>query len=370
MPVPYIDDFRSPAMVRGLLARLHDAAAGLGTPLRVMEVCGTHTMAISRHGIRRAIPDNIELISGPGCPVCVTSNRDIDAFIEMVDAPGAIATTFGDMLRVPGTRTGLAEARGRGADVRIVYSLLDALDIARINRERPVIFFGVGFETTAPTVAASLLQARDEGLSNFYVYCAHKLVPPALEALSTAARLEIDAFLCPGHVSAIIGARAYDPVAAKHGIPCVISGFEPVDILQSLLMLVRQVSSGVAAVETQYSRGVRPDGNPAAMQLMLSVFESSDAEWRGLGNIPESGLAIREEFAAHDAARAFEVDVSWSREPSGCICGQILTGVNKPPDCPLFSRGCTPEHPVGPCMVSSEGTCAAYFQYEIQTAEL
>ncbi|MHB0867070.1 MAG: hydrogenase formation protein HypD [Thermoleophilia bacterium] len=361
MSLPFLDEFRGAETARRLLAQLSDRVS---RPLRVMEICGTHTMAISRHGIRQALPENLQLISGPGCPVCVTANHDIDNFIEMAGIPGVIVTTFGDMLRVPGTRSGLTEARSHGADVRVVYSTLDALAIARDNPDREVIFFGVGFETTAPTVAAALMTARSESLANFSVLSAHKVVPPALAALCATPGLAVDAFLCPGHVTAIIGPDAYLPVTRDHGIPCVIAGFEPVDILQALIMLVDQAAEGRAKVELQYSRGVRPDGNPEARALMASVFEPVDAAWRGLGTIPGSGLAIRPEFAAHDAAARFEVDVSFSREPKGCICGAILTGLKGPRDCGLFGQTCTPSHPVGPCMVSSEGTCAAFFQYE------
>jgi len=365
MPLAFLDDFRSAPVVKTLLGELQAQVAALGRPIKIMEVCGTHTMAISRHGIRQAAPREIGLISGPGCPVCVTSNRDIDTFLELAALPDVITATFGDMVRVPGTRNGLAEARGQGADVRVVYSTLDALDLARKHPGRDVIFFGVGFETTAPTVAAAVAQAMQEGLDNFFVQSAHKVVPPALEALANTPGLALDAFLCPGHVSAIIGPQAYEPAASEHGIPCVIAGFEPVDILQSLIMIVEQVRKGRAAVEVQYSRGVRRDGNPAATELLASVFEPCDAEWRGIGVIPGSGLALREEYAAHDASRKYDIDVSWSREPSGCICGAILTGLKAPADCRLFAGACTPEHPVGPCMVSSEGTCAAYFQYEL-----
>ncbi|MHB1390339.1 MAG: hydrogenase formation protein HypD [Thermoleophilia bacterium] len=361
MSLPFLDEFRGAEMARSLLAQLGDRVS---RPLRVMEICGTHTMAISRHGIRQSLPANLQLISGPGCPVCVTANHDIDTFIEMAGIPGVIVTTFGDMLRVPGTRSGLTEARSRGADVRIVYSTLDALAIAREHPDREVIFFGVGFETTAPTVAAALITARNEGLNNFSVLSSHKVVPPALAALCATPGLAVDAFLCPGHVTAIIGPDAYLPVTRDYGIPCVIAGFEPVDILQALIMLVDQAAEGRAQVELQYSRGVRPDGNPEARALMATVFEPVDAAWRGLGTIPESGLAIRPEFAAHDAAARFAVDVSFSREPKGCICGAILTGLKSPRDCGLFGADCTPSHPVGPCMVSSEGTCAAFFQYE------
>ncbi len=358
----YLDEFRAPGPAGKLLDRLHRRPE---RPVQIMEVCGTHTMAISRHGIRQASPDWLRLISGPGCPVCVTSNSDIDIFIEMSLLPGVIAASFGDMLKVPGTRMCLGDARVRGARVEIVYSTLDALRLAQENPDRKVIFFGVGFETTAPTVAAAITAARQSGAGNFFVYSAHKLVPPALSVLCRMPGLAVDAFLCPGHVSAIIGADPYRPLAER-GIPCVISGFETVDILQSLNMILDQLDSGDFRVEVEYARGVRPGGNPAALEMMNSVFVLSDAAWRGLGTIPASGLAICEEFAAHDAARVFAVDTSYSREPAGCICGSILTGQKIPPDCRRFARTCTPDHPVGPCMVSSEGTCAAYYHYELQ----
>mgnify|MGYP001791695118 FL=1 len=364
MSLPFLDVFRNGPQVRGLLAELTMRLEG-GTTRRIMEVCGTHTMAISRQGIRQALPPELVLISGPGCPVCVTSNADIDRFIEISMLPGVIAATFGDMLRVPGTRMGLAQARGQGARVQIVYSTLDAVELARNNPDKEVVFFGVGFETTAPTVAAALLEARAAGLTNFYVLSVHKVVPPALEALCAAPKLAVDAFLCPGHVSAIIGPDAYLPVAEKYDMPCVIAGFEPVDILQSLIMITDQLNGDRSVVETQYSRVVRPDGNPAARALMESVFDPCDAEWRGLGVIPGSGLSLKKEFSDQDAGNKFDVDVSYSREPKGCICGAILTGVKIPTDCGLFKTACNPGHPVGPCMVSSEGTCAAYYQYEI-----
>jgi len=365
MPLPYLDDFRQAGAVRALLEQLNDSVEALEQPARIMEICGTHTMAISRHGIRQALPDSLKLISGPGCPVCVTANTDIDAFIEMSQLPDVIATTFGDMLRVPGTRTGLAEARSQGARVQVVYSTLDALKLARENPDAAVIFFGIGFETTAPTVAAAIVEAERDGIENFFVLSAHKVVPPALAALCATPGLAVDAFLCPGHVTAIIGPEAYEPVVDDDGIPCVVAGFEPADILQALIMLTSQLAGGRAEVEVQYTRGVRPGGNPAAMALLDSVFEPADAAWRGLGVIPGSGLAIRERFAAHDAGRHFEVDTSYSREPKGCLCGAILTGIRTPRDCGLFGKACTPDHPVGPCMVSSEGTCAAYYLYEI-----
>ncbi|MHB8859725.1 MAG: hydrogenase formation protein HypD [Thermoleophilia bacterium] len=364
MPLSFLDDFRRGEHVRALMERLEESASLLERPVRIMEVCGTHTMAISRHGIRQALPPNLKLISGPGCPVCVTANSDIDTFIEMAQLPGVIATTFGDMLRVPGTRMGLAEARSRGASVQIVYSTLDALKLARDNPDSKIIFFGIGFETTAPTIAAAIAEAGGSGIDNFMVLSAHKTVPRALAALCSTPELAVDAFLCPGHVTAMIGPRAYDPVVEDYGIPCVIGGFEPADVLQSLIMLCEQLARGRAEVALQYTRGVRADGNPTAMAMLDRVFSPCDAEWRGLGVIPGSGLAIRDDFAAHDAARHFHVDASYSREPKGCLCGAILTGLKTPDECGLFGKACNPDHPVGPCMVSSEGTCAAYFLYE------
>ena len=364
MTLSYLDEFRRSGHVRALMEALAEGAAALSRQVRIMEVCGTHTMAISRHGIRQALPANLRLISGPGCPVCVTANHDIDTFIEIALKPGVIAATFGDMLRVPGTRIGLAQARSLGGKVAVVYSTLDALEIARGNPDSTVVFFGIGFETTAPTVAAAIDQARSEGLDNFMVLAAHKTVPPALSALCSTPGLAVDAFLCPGHVTAIIGPDAYRTVADDFGIPCVVGGFEPADILQALIMLGRQLADGEAAVELQYTRGVRSGGNPAAVAMIEKVFQPSDADWRGLGAIPGSGLAIREEYAAHDAARRFKVDAGYSREPKDCQCGAILTGLKTPAECGLFGKACTPDHPIGPCMVSSEGTCAAYFLYE------
>lgn len=361
MPLAFLDEFRNSPQTKNLLRQIQTRD---GRPMKVMEVCGTHTMAISRHGIRQAMPEDVTLISGPGCPVCVTANSDIDTFIEMASLPGVIAATFGDMLKVPGTRMGLSEARSSGADVRIVYSPLDALALARDNPNRDVIFFGVGFETTTPTVAATIIQARETGVDNFLVHSVHKLVPPALEALCSMPDLSLDAFLCPGHVTAIIGPEAYETIAGQFSIPCVVAGFEPADILMALLMIGSQIDEEKSEVELQYTRGVRSEGNLAARNMMFKVFEPGDADWRGLGIIPGSGLTIRQEFIDYDASQRFQVEAGYSREPDGCICGKILTGLKTPRQCGLFAESCTPDHPVGPCMVSSEGTCAAYYLYE------
>ena len=358
----FVDEYRDPEQVRKLVAAIRTEAP---PPMTIMEVCGTHTMAISRFGLRQLLPPQIELISGPGCPVCVTPQSDIDAFLSLAGRPDITLVTFGDMLRVPGSRSSLEVERARGADVRIVYSPADALETARRNGSKETIFFGVGFETTAPGVALTLAAAAREGISNFSVYCAHKLIPPALSALLSGESPAIDGLLLPGHVSTIIGMRAYEPVARDFGVPCVISGFEPVDILQSVLMLVRQVKESRAEVENEYRRAVALNGNLAAQQAMATAFETCDADWRGIGTIPCSGLAIRQEYAQCDARARFGLaaESHESQEPEGCLCGEILRGRSRPPDCPFFASSCTPSEPVGPCMVSSEGTCAAWYRY-------
>lgn len=356
----HVDEYRDGRLARELVDRIR---AESGTPIRLMEICGTHTMAIFRHGIRSLLPDHIELVSGPGCPVCVTSMDEIDRCVKLAGEPRVTVATFGDMLRVPGSGDSLQGCAGRGADVRMVYASLDALRIAEENPDREVVFLGIGFETTAPTVAAAVRAAREKGVRNFSVLSAHKLLPPAMEALVSAGDLRIQGFLCPGHVSTIIGTSSYAEVADRFGIPCVVAGFEPLDILQSVLMLVRQVEAGEARAEIQYARAVSPDGNPAALRLMEEVFEPCDSAWRGLGGIPGSGLAVRGAFSALDARTRFDLDVPPAREPAGCRCAEVLKGSARPPDCPLFRKACTPRSPVGACMVSSEGTCAAYFKY-------
>lgn len=356
----YVDEYRDPVLARALVQRIHALSR---RPVRFMEICGTHTMAIFRHGIRSLLPATIDLVSGPGCPVCVTAMEDIDRAILLARVPGLIVTTFGDMLRVPGSTSSLQEERASGADVRIVHSALDALGIAGMEPKKEVVFLGVGFETTAPTVAAAIKTARDRGVTSVSVLPLHKLLPPALEALLSPGDLGIDGFLCPGHVTTVIGTGPYEEVVRKYRIPCVVTGFEPLDILQGILMLVSQVQEGRAEVENQYRRGVTARGNPAAVRMMEEVYAPGDALWRGLGPIPLSGLRIRKAFEAHDAARRYVLTPQPSREPPGCLCAEVLRGRAKPPDCRLFRRGCSPMHPVGPCMVSSEGTCAAYFKY-------
>jgi hydrogenase expression/formation protein HypD len=343
-----------------LLASIH---ARSKRPVRFMEFCGGHTHAIFRHGLRHLLPPTVQLRSGPGCPVCVTAAADLDRAIALAGSPGVVLATFGDMLRVPGSHASLQAARAAGADVRIVYSTLDALQIARDHPDRAVVFLGVGFETTAPTVAASVLQAEAEGLPNFYVLSLHKLTPPATRAILDAGEVHLAGIIGPGHVTTVVGSAAWEFLPRDYAIPCAVAGFEPLDILQAVAALVEMAETGRPAVVNAYSRSVRPQGNRAALGIMERVFEVSDAEWRGLGRVPASGLALRREYARFDAALAFPVEPGPPHEPRGCRCGDVLRGTMEPPDCPLFRRVCTPADPVGPCMVSAEGACAAWYQY-------
>ncbi|MEJ2330936.1 MAG: hydrogenase formation protein HypD [Gammaproteobacteria bacterium] len=352
--------FRDPDAARALAEAIHARST---RPTRLMEFCGGHTHAILRFGIPSLLPPTVELRSGPGCPVCVTSAADLDRAIALAQIPNVILTTFGDMIRVPGSRASLAQAKAEGADVRVVYSPLDALRVARENPSRPVIFLGVGFETTAPMVASAVLAAEAEGLANFYVFSTHKLTPPATRAILDAGETALDGIIGPGHVTAVIGADAWRFLPSDYGIPVAISGFEPLDMLQAVLALVEMVEDSRQDVVNTYSRSVRLEGNPAAQQAMARVFEVADAEWRGFGPVPASGLQIGEAYARFDAARAFPVEVPPAREPPGCRCGEVLRGVLLPPECALFGRVCTPQSPVGPCMVSAEGACAAHYQY-------
>jgi hydrogenase expression/formation protein HypD len=350
--------------VAGRLAEFLNKQTGL-PPVRFMEVCGTHTVSICRHGIRELLPPAITLTSGPGCPVCVTATADIDTFIKAAELDGAIITTFGDLLRVPGSRSSLQEARAEGADIRTVYSSLDALQIARQNPGRQVIFLGVGFETTTPTVAAAILTAEQEGLQNFSVISSHKVMPPAMEALLADPGIRIDGLICPGHVTIMIGADAYEPIVARYGIPCVIAGFEPVDILKAVVMLAEQVIKGKPDVEIAYDRAVTREGNRQAMAVMDKIFEPVDALWRGLTIIPGSGLEIRPQYEYYNARKRFAISVVEAKDPAGCACGDVLKSIKTPADCKLFGTACRPEHPIGPCMVSGEGACGAYYKYRL-----
>jgi hydrogenase expression/formation protein HypD len=353
-----VSEFREIELVRGLAERLRTMAA---PPATLMEVCGTHTVAIARHGLREALPAGVRLISGPGCPVCVTPQDHIDLFIALGELEGVALATFGDMVRVPGTQRSLEQARAQGVDVLVVYSPMDAVEAAARRPEKQIVFLGIGFETTAPAVALALLEAKRRELGNFSVLCAHKLIPPAMLALLES-EVAVDGFLCPGHVSVIIGSEAYRPVAAR-GKPCVVTGFEPADVLGAVGMLLKQLAEGRSEVEVEYSRAVRPEGNPKARELLGRVFRVADARWRGLGIIPGSGYELAEEFAAFDAARRFKVEPPASEEPRGCRCGEVLKGLIDPPECSLFGKACTPRKPVGSCMVSSEGACQAWYRY-------
>ncbi len=327
-----------------------------------MEVCGGHTMAIHRYGIHSLLPENIELISGPGCPVCVTSQVYIDKIIEYAKMPGKIITIYGDLLRVPGTQSTLDQEKTKGCDIRIVQSSLDSIKIAEENKTKEIIFPAIGFETTTPATAIALLEAKKKGLCNFFVASAHKIMPPVMEVLIRD-NSEIDGYIGPGHVSTIAGSKIYDKLVSDFGISIVVSGFEPIDILQSIYMLVKQIESNEPCVAIQYTRAVTHDGNLKAQQIVSEVFEPVTDTWRGLGKIEKSGLKLNAGFSSFDANKHFPVHIEEKPEPANCLCGQILRGINKPTDCKLFAHSCTPEMPIGACMVSPEGTCAAYYQY-------
>ncbi len=349
--------------MKGVAGRIKKLSDSIGKPVKLMEVCGTHTVAIFRHGIRDVIPKEIGLLSGPGCPVCVTPIKDVDAAIAIAGMDGCLLTTFGDMMRVPGSKQSLYHAQAEGAHITIVYSPLDALKIAHENKDRKVIFFATGFETTSPSVAGTLFEAERTGADNFYIYSAHKIVPPALKALLDSPDLEIDGFILPGHVTTIIGTQPYEFIASDYKIPSVVTGFEAEDILLSIMMLLDQIASGRAEVGIQYTRVVKKEGNPKAMSLVDKYFEPCDANWRGIGVIPGSGLKLRESAGNWDVTRIFNLELPDSEEPKACLCGQVLRGIRIPTDCRLFGKACTPEHPVGACMVSTEGSCAAYYKY-------
>ncbi len=367
----YLDEFRDPAAARALVAGIAARAEKVGKPTRVMEICGSHTVAIFRSGLKAMLPPGVTMVSGPGCPVCITAMDDVDRMVALAEkgrpggeAEGLIIATFGDMLKVPGSRTSLERERARGADVRVATSPLDALAWAQQEPGRQVAFLGIGFETTSPLVAATVKRARELGVGNLTVYPAFKLLPPAMEALLGSGETAIDAFLCPGHVSVMLGLAAYRPLAARYGRPCVVAGFEPLDILLGLDRILAQRERGVAEAENEYGRAVTEEGNTRAMGLLAEVFRPADARWRGLGPIPGSGLAFAPPYAAFDARARFRLDqVVPGPEPKGCACGAVLKGLMEPPRCPLFGRECTPEDPVGSCMVSSEGSCAAFFKY-------
>jgi hydrogenase expression/formation protein HypD len=359
----FIDEFRDQALVKDLTRRLAALAAN---PATVMEVCGTHTMAAARFGLKSLLPPGVKLISGPGCPVCVTAQSDLDAFLALGTEPRVVLVSFGDMLRVPGSHTSLEGLRAQGADVRVVYSPLDAVELARQNPDHHLVFFGVGFETTMPATALAIQTAAAHGLTNFSVWCVHKTMPAALRALLAGGEVRVSGLLCPGHVTTIIGTAAYDFIPAQFGLPCAVTGFEPLDMLLGIESLLRQLKAGQAIVDNAYTRAVSVPANPRARELLNEVFAPQDADWRGLGIIPGSGVTIREPYARFDARTRFAR--VWERltppPPSPCRCGEVLRGVRRPVECPLFAQACTPAQPLGPCMVSTEGACAAAFRYE------
>ncbi len=344
------------------VAAIRESAARVGRHIRIMEVCGTHTHAIGRGGLRALMPDNLELVSGPGCPVCVTSQREVERMLLLAQAPGLIVCTFGDMIRVPGVTSNLERQRSAGADIRVVYSPMDALSTARENPGREVVFLAVGFETTSPGVASMIRQADEAGTANFSVFASHKLIVPAMEAVLDG-ECKLDAFLTPGHVSVIIGPEAYEALALRYRLPCVATGFDPADVLRGIADTVALIAEGQAGSFVQYTRAVKPGGNRKAWDTLMSVFEPADTEWRGLGVIPGSGLALRPEYARYDAAARFSIPDVEPVELAGCRCGEVLKGIIHPPECPMFGRACTPRNPLGPCMVSSEGSCAARYRY-------
>jgi len=356
----FLDEYRNPSLVKALVARIRRRAV---TGLRIMEFCGSHTVAIMKHGLRQLLSSQVALVSGPGCPVCVTAPAEIDQALSLAKHPGIIVATFGDLLKVPGSATSLQQARAEGADVRIVYSALDALELAEHNPEKAVALLGIGFETTAPTTAASIQEAARRGIENYYLLSLHKRCPPVMDALLASGETTLDGIICPGHVSAVIGSRPYAFIPSDYGIGCVIAGFEPLDILLAVDMLLAQRERSHPEVEIAYRRGVKPEGNPKALAIMETVFEASAAEWRGMGLIAQSGLSLRDAYRRFDAEHAFAIERRPAAEPQGCLCGAILRGVKEPSDCSFFGRSCTPVKPVGPCMVSSEGACAAYYRY-------
>ena len=363
----YIDEYRDPQAAKQLLGAIGDLARKLcvdGRVLRFMEVCGGHTHTIYRHGLEHLLPDGIELVHGPGCPVCVIPMGRVDDAGWLARRPGVIFTTFGDMMRVPGTQGSLLQAKAEGADVRFVYSPLDALKIAQDNPDREVVFFAVGFETTAPSTSVTLARAKALGVPNFYVFSNHVLIEPPLRAILDSQEVMIDGFIGPGHVSTVVGTTAFEFIPREYHVPIIATGFEPLDILQTIEMLLLQLAQGRCEVENQYARVVRPEGNLAALNLMKQTFSVRDEfEWRGLGWLPKSGYAVSDEYADFDAEKRFEVPGVRVADPPACECGSVLRGAIKPWQCKVFGTACTPETPIGTCMVSPEGACAAYYNF-------
>jgi len=354
--------------IADLRSELADLCKRVDRRVQIMEVCGTHTVSIFRSGLRSMLPSNLRLISGPGCPVCVTAQRHIDAAIELASRPGVVVATYGDMMRVPGKLGSLEAKRAEGALIRVVNSARTALDLARREPDRPVVFLAVGFETTAPATAATVLEAERDGLQNFSVLMCHKLVVPAMLALLAGEDAAIDGFLCPGHVSVIIGSDAYQPIVSKHAKPCVVAGFEPEQILEGLRAILEQLGAGRAELGNAYRAAVTDAGNRVALELLERVFVPADAPWRALGVIPDSGLDLAAPFERFDALARFEVTLGTDEDHPECLCGEVIQGKAEPVECPSFGNACTPLEPIGPCMVSSEGTCAAWYKYNRPSA--
>lgn len=364
----YVDEFRDPDKAASLITAINDLTKTLALhrdePLHIMEVCGGHTHAIFRYGISNMLPPEIEFVHGPGCPVCVLPMGRVDDCVAIAETPGVVFTTFGDAMRVPGSKKSLLQAKADGADVRMVYSPLDALELARANPTREIVFFGLGFETTMPSTAFTVLQAASEGLTNFSLFCNHITIIPTMRAILELPDLRLDGFLGPGHVSMVIGTKVYDFIAEQYKRPLVVAGFEPLDVLQSVWLVLKQIAEGRCEIENQYGRIVPPHGNPAALDAVAQVFELREFfEWRGLGSIDHSGVRMRETYARFDAERKFAMPSLQIADPKSCECGEVLKGLIKPWQCKIFGTACTPQTPLGALMVSSEGACAAYYQY-------
>ncbi|HEY9125021.1 MAG TPA: hydrogenase formation protein HypD [Bacteroidales bacterium] len=355
----YISEYRDAEKVQQLAAYIKQIAK---EPMVIMEVCGSHTMSIHRFGLKHLLPEHIVLVSGPGCPVCVTPVDYIDKAVALARIPDVIIATYGDLVKVPGSSSSLEKEKAKGADVRMVYSVLESIDFAVNNPDKKVVFLAIGFETTTPPTAAGILKAKELGLDNFSVLSSHKIMPPPMQAIIEEG-IAVDAFLAPGHVSVITGTEMYNFIPEKFGKGVVVSGFEPIDVLQSVIMLIKQKNENRPSVEIQYTRVVKPEGNPKAQQMVNEIFEPADANWRGLGIIPKSALSLREKYKSFDAEHVFQVIPEQSVEAKGCICGQVLKGLKKPSQCGLYGNKCVPENPVGACMVSSEGACNVYYKY-------
>lgn len=357
----YIDEFRNSKVVKTLANKIKNLE--LADTVTFMEVCGTHTMSIYRYGIKSLLPDFVKLSSGPGCPVCVSEISYIDKAIALAETEDVIITTFGDLMRVPGSEKSLMKSKAEGNDIRVVYSTIDALKTAQDNPEKHIVFLGVGFETTAPTIGASIIEAHENNMNNFSVLTSHKTMPEAMRTLLDMEDVNIDGFICPAHVSAVIGTKPYEFIAREYYKPSVVTGFEPTDIMMGIYMLASQMKKNESKVENQYDRVVKPEGNPKMLSIMNEVFIPSDSEWRGVGTIKNSGLSIRDKYSKYDSEKRFDIKPCEPKEYKACICGSVLVGKNQPSDCPLFGKICTPSDPKGACMVSSEGSCSAYYKY-------